>query len=198
MDFLEKDLSKFLSAADEINNICASEIREVDEPTFVNIVLPIIRSHLRREDNPNIRIWEQVAGGPTRYFKVVDDAGNLIAVCPPLQFNTVLCKPDAARTALATSTVVNEMIASQKVGDVQRLYNRAQSMRSLLTPVVDRDEYISAIECLIHIYKRYNLPLTEILADDAIKELDSVGILDQAGNKVADKQQDLNDEEFDL
>lgn len=173
---VKNGLESFSQAAEEINRI-ASSYRRVPESYFKNVLLPIIRRHVNRDPDVEIGLWLNVADGLNRPIEVVSDTdrNEVLFVVPPA-FNDI---PLSDRLPEGRFVTIEHLVMQQRDmidnGDRRTALEIDKQLVDVLKPRPEDETKTAHILLLANIWKRYNLPLSEVLgnlASDASSNTD--------------------------
>lgn len=164
--YVAEGLERMAKAATEINDSTAERKRKVPEAYFVNILLPVLRKWIRREE-VEIGHYLNVADGLNNEIEVVDQEGVKLYDVPPL-FVDVPTRVARHEPGVNIPTI-HKLVQIQGMhvdnNDMRQVFTIENDLVDILAP---RAEDASKTRCLVmlcHIYDRYELPLEELVGE---------------------------------
>lgn len=164
---INRDLERFGSAVATINELTAARIRDVREPYFQAVILPILRKRVRNEVCENLGVWLNVADGLNNPINVVDDDGKLLFVCPPAFTDIHLSTKTPEGRFTTTHHVVQQQADMIANGDMRGIMAIEEGIFQAHRPTTRVEDYADAVMKLVDIYKFYSLPMEELLGEQA-------------------------------
>lgn len=164
---IKRDLERFGSAAAQINAGTAARIRNVREPYFQAVILPILRQRVRNEVCDTLGVWLNVADGLNNPMNVVDDQGNLLFVCPPAFIDIHLNTKAPEGRFTTTHHVVQQQTDMIANGDMRGIMAIEDGLFEAHRPMTRVEDFADAVMKLVDIYKFYSLPMEELLGEQA-------------------------------
>ncbi len=165
---VKRGLEGFGSAAAAINQVSAARIRNVLEPYFQAVILPIVRKRVKGEVCDNLGVWLNTADGLNNPMNIVDQDGKLLFVCPPafidIKLNTT---PPEGRRFTTTHHVVQQQSDMIVNGDMRGVMAIENGIYEAHKPTTDIHDRAGAILQLVNIYRYYKLPMEELLGPQA-------------------------------
>ncbi len=159
----ENDLRKFSDIANSINSHVANNIATIPESVFVSRLLPIMKEWVVEKKGDNIYLWGIAAGGISNPMIVTTSDGYFM-VPPP--YNHVRNIDATDRSEIAKIHGLSQLIRTREMNGETR---EAMKLSNELGKILEVDENVSTHAMytvqLAKIWKRYNLPLEQVLAD---------------------------------
>lgn len=167
-EIVKRGLEGFGAAVAAINQGSAARIRNVLEPYFQAVILPIVRQRVRGEVCENLGVWLNTADGLNNPMNIVDAEGKLLFVCPPAFIDIHLStKPPEGRRFTTTHHVVQQQSDMIVNGDMRGVMAIENGIYEAHKPVSDQGDRANAILKLVDIYRFYKLPMEELLGPQA-------------------------------
>lgn len=156
-------------AVAEINEESARRQRYVPEPYFVNVLLPILRKWIRNDpkDPAEPGLWFNLAGGLNNTLDVADAKGQLLFTAPPLFMDIPARNKKGAEGMVSIHQLVDMQGHMFDNGDQRKAFEVENELVEILEPKAEHVERTRHLVTLVHIYHRYNLPLSELLGEMA-------------------------------
>ena len=196
-EIINTGLEHMTEAAKEINGFVAQRKRVVPEGFFINMLLPIIRAHIRQEHPVELGYWLNVADGMHNTIDVHDDKdpAKILFTVPPA-FNNLPDRDKKPETGKRFGTIAQLVSAQADMldnGDTRGSMAIDSELNAICAPRPEDDEKTKNLLLLVEIYERYELPLEELLgsAADEIRQL----LRKRDGKVVQGTTNDGDDEE---
>lgn len=168
-EIVSQGLDHMSQAANEINSFVASRQRRIPEPFFVKQLLPIIRAHVRGDDNVELGIWLNVADGMNNTIEVVDENQQHLFIVPPAF--SKLPERDVRPPEGKRFTTIGHLVGAQadmlENGDMRGSMVVDSELSELCAARPEDGEKTKDLLLLVEIYDRYDLPLNELLGSAA-------------------------------
>lgn len=164
---VKRGLEGFGSAVAAINETTAARIRNVREPYFQAVILPILRKRVRNEVCDDLGVWLNVADGLNNPMNVVDDDGKLLFVCPPAFIDIHLNTTPPKGRFTTTHHVVQQQSDMVANGDMRGVMAIEEGIFDAHRPVTHVEDFADAVMKLVDIYTFYSLPMEEVLGERA-------------------------------
>jgi hypothetical protein len=155
------------TAVSEINEESAKRQRSVPEPYFANVLLPILRKWIKNDpkDPAEPGLWFNCAGGLNNPLNVADPKGQLLFTVPPLFMDI----PTRNRKGQEGMVSIHQLVDMQghmfDNGDQRKAFEVEDELVEILEPKPEHVERTRHLVSLVHVYRRYNLPLSELLGE---------------------------------
>lgn len=174
-EIIRDGLNHMTEAALEINQFVAGRIRKVPESYFLNVLLPIVRAHVRNEYPENLGLWMNVADGMENHIEITDEQGAFLFKLPP-PFNPLPNRdqrPEEGRRFGTIAQLVGRQADMLDNGDTRGSMVIDNEIAALCAPRPEDETKTKNLALLVQMYARYKLPLEEVLGAAAaeIQEL---------------------------
>lgn len=166
-EIVKRGLEGFGSAVAAINKASAARIRNVNEPYFQAVILPIVRQRVKGEVCDNLGVWLNTADGLNNPMNIVDVNGQLLFVCPPAFIDIKLSTTPPEGRFTTTHHIVQQQSDMITNGDMRGVMAIENGLYEAHRPVTDQHDRAQAILQLVNIYKFYGLPMEELLGPQA-------------------------------
>lgn len=196
---LEQTKSFTEAAKTIINN--TSVVRRIPESWFYFKLFNIIRDHFTGKTTDGIGFWLNVADGMTKEISVFDeDTQEEIFRIPPFnrESNPIMLVREEGKRVISPNDLVENQELYRRNGDM-RNYMAVEEALPSLYPIHGQMLQLNHIENLIKIYNRYELPVIELLGDQADTILAIINdSSDTPSSEVAseDTSTDISDYDF--
>lgn len=160
----ETDLNKFSSVATELNRVTAESIKTLPESVFVNRLLPILKEWVVEKKGDNVHLWAIAAGGIERPMIVALPNNEYLMVPPPFNHLATIDAPNDRENATLDS--INRLIRAKEMDGESRTAMQLGSQFIDTLNLSDNSGTAALYTVqLAKIWKRYNLPMEQVLAD---------------------------------
>lgn len=159
---LRAGLADWDDAANMILNMSQSLIRRVPEDFFKAVVLPIVRAWVQGID-VEVGKWMNIADGMENEIIVVDSKNNELFRCPPPFISMVPKSEFGEKNRESAFAIVHAQGLMYDAGEIRQGSAIDEALFELVVEKPDIAVKTAAIDKMIHIYQRYDLPLVELL-----------------------------------
>lgn len=155
-------LADWDNAAESILSMSKAMIRRVPEPYFKHKLLPIIRNWLQGLP-AEVGQWMNVADGMENEIIVVDEKNVELFVCPP-PFIAIPPRSEFTRKNRDSAhAIVHAQGLMYDAGEIRKANAIEDNLFEMVVDKPDVALKTAAIDKMIAIYQRYELPLQELL-----------------------------------
>lgn len=183
-------LADWDNAAQSILDMSKAMIRRVPEPYFFHKLLPIIRQWLQGAP-AEVGVWMNVADGMENEIVVVDEKNVELFVCPP-PFIAIPPRSEFSRKNRDSAhAIVHAQGLMYDAGEIRKANAIEDNLFEMVVDKPDIALKTAAIDKMIVIYQRYDLPLQELLG----KHTDEIMAARGAPTKAAVKDQAPDDDQ---
>lgn len=155
-------LADWDSAAQQILDMTKAMVRRVPEPYFVHKLLPIIRNWVQNLP-AEVGVWMNVADGMENEIIVVNEKNEELFICPPPFINIPPRTQFGKKNRDSAHAIVHAQGLMYDVGDIRQANSIDESLFDMVVDKPDVAIMTAALDKLISIYQRYELPLQELL-----------------------------------
>lgn len=197
--YVTEGLERMAVAATEINNHTLERKRKVPEPYFVNILLPVLRKWIKREE-VEVGHYLNVADGLNNEIEVVDVNGVKLYDVPPLfvDIPTRVARAVPGERIITIDALVQMQGLHIDNGDVRQHFAIEHDLIDILSPRVEDSAKAKCLVQLIHIYERYELPIEELVGDKLAPVIRAaLQAANKPGSTIAVKESDSSNERTD-
>lgn len=159
---LKAGLTDWDDAANMILKMTEDMLRKVPEEYFKAIVLPIVRGWIQGLP-VEVGQWMNVADGMENEIVIVDTKGNELFRCPPPFISMPPKTEFGEKNRESAFAVVHAQGLMYDAGEIRQGNAIDDSLFELVVEKPDIAIKTAAIDKMIFIYQRYDLPLTELL-----------------------------------
>lgn len=167
----ESKIAHLDNAAKNIIAINTVGVRKVPETYFYHKLLPIVRNWYKNGRTDAIGLWLNVADGMYNEIAVIDDDDNSELFRLPaayLRFPAkIIRRADLNDRKPTLADVVDRQAIALENGDTRM----AMTIESSILSAVDFDpetlRYFKILSTMVSIYTRYEIPLEDLLGEDA-------------------------------
>jgi hypothetical protein len=190
-------------AVAEINEESNRRKRHVSEALFINVLLPILRKWVKNDpkDPAEPGIWFNMAGGLNHSLDVADAKGQLLFTAPPLFMDIPARNKKGVEGMVSIHQLVDMQGHMFDNGDQRKAFEVENELVEILEPKPEHVERTRHLVALVHIYHRYNLPLSELLGEMASEVEAELSRRDAKAIPAAQQKPDAGideDEEYEL
>ena len=190
---LKAGLDDWDSAAQSIIDMSRAMIRKVPEPYFFHKVLPLVRSWVQGLPT-EVGQWMNVADGMENEIIVVDEQGKELFICPPPFISIPPRSEFAPKNRNSAHAIVHAQGLMHDAGDIRQANAIDENLFELVVDKPDVSLKTDAIDKMIGIYQRYDLPLVELLGSHVDEIMNARG----TPTKVEAKTQAIPDDEEEI
>lgn len=159
---LRAGLTDWDDAANIILRMSESMIRRVPEEYFKAVVLPIVRDWVQGIP-VEVGQWMNIADGMENEIIVVDTKNNEVFRCPPPFIPMVPKSEFGEKNRESAFAVVHAQGLMYDAGEIRQGNAIDESLFELVVEKPDIAIKTAALDKMIYIYQRYDLPMVELL-----------------------------------
>lgn len=183
-------LADWDNAAESILSMSKAMIRRVPEVYFFHKLLPIIRNWVQGLP-AEVGQWMNVADGMENEIIVVDDKNIELFICPPPFIGIPPRSQFSAKNRDSAHAIVHAQGLMYDAGEIRKANAIDEALFEMVVDKPDVALKTDAIDKMIAIWQRYELPMQELLG----AHTDEIMAARGAPTKVAAKDQAPNDDQ---
>lgn len=194
----DKSNERFHSAVTAINQMVENSVAVISESIFTSKLLPIMKEWIVEKRGDNLHLWAIAAGGPERPIQVNLGGGDYFIVPPPYNHPTSL-SASHQRENNQIHAISELMTRRQADGETREVMRLGSQMVEMLSTDQDIASHARYTILLAKIWERYNLPLSQVLADLVVdlNQYDREGYyLDNSQKSQSEVGEDYGDDEL--
>lgn len=163
MSQFDNEVNKFKEVAEALNRHVSESVVTLNESTFVSKLLPIMQQWVVDKNGENIHLWAIAANGIERPIRVKTVDGFFMVPPPYNHLSNINARSNEDNQKLHA---LNQLIRMKQMDGETR---EAMKLSGDMERMIDTNENVSSLAKytvqLAKIWKRYNLPLEQVLSD---------------------------------